>query len=273
MPELPEVETTLRGILPHIQNQIIMQVVIRNRQLRWPISPQLPQILPDKKILSAKRRGKYLLLQIVQGTLIIHLGMSGSLRVLPEGYPHNKHDHVDIIFRNQKILRFTDPRRFGALLWTEENPASHPLLKNLGIEPLTRGFTGKYLWLHAQSRHVPIKILLMDNHVVTGIGNIYANEALFVAGIHPAAAANSLSAERLQLLVKAVKQILRHAIQRGGTTLKDFTNSEGKPGYFADQLKVYGRAGLACVRCHAPLQFLRIGQRSTVYCQHCQLLD
>lgn len=270
MPELPEVETTLRGILPHIKQQVITHVVIRKHHLRWPIPSKIQQILPGKKIVDAKRRGKYLLLQTNNGTIIIHLGMSGSLRILPINSPHNKHDHVDIIFHNNKILRFTDPRRFGAFLWTEDNPYNYSLLKNLGIEPLTKNFSGKYLYLRAQSRHASIKTLLMDNKIVTGIGNIYANEALFAAEIHPLAPANSLSIACMQNLVKEIKKILRLAIKRGGTTLKDFINSDGKPGYFINQLKVYGRNGLPCVRCNTILQSTKIGQRSTVYCTNCQ---
>lgn len=271
MPELPEVETTLRGISPHIKQQTITNVIVRQYQLRWRIPSDIQQILTDETIIHVERRGKYLLLKTSNGTIIIHLGMSGNLRVLTKALPPNKHDHVDIIFHNKKILRFADPRRFGAFLWVEGgNPQSHSLLKNLGVEPLTNSFSGNYLWSQVQGKVIPIKSFIMDSKIVTGIGNIYAAEALFEAGIYPETPAKSLTIERLDTLAKTSKKILRHAIKRGGTTLKDFINSDGKPGYFASQLKVYGRAGLPCVICHTLLQSIRIGQRSTVYCKHCQ---
>ncbi len=270
MPELPEVETTLRGILPHIKNETIAKVIVRQHRLRWPIPSNLSRILSGKMITHVGRRAKYLLLSTCDGTLIIHLGMSGHLRILTQVQSPNKHDHVDILFHNQKILRFTDPRRFGAFLWAEGNPHDHALLKHLGIEPLTKEFTGRYLLQRAQTRTIPIKSLVMDNKIVTGIGNIYAAEALFAAQIHPLTPANTLSVKRLDCLAKSSKQILRRAIQRGGTTLKDFINSNGKPGYFSGQLKVYGRAGLPCVICGTILQSLQIGQRTTVYCKQCQ---
>lgn len=270
MPELPEVETTVRGIAPHIKQQIIFKVVVRQYQLRWPIPADIQQILSAKTIVDVDRRGKYILLKIDMGAIIIHLGMSGHLRILTKDLRPDKHDHVDIVFQNKKILRFTDPRRFGAFLWVEGNPDNHPLLKSLGLEPLTKKFSGKYLQSQAKNRAVPIKSLLMDNKVVTGIGNIYATEALFAAGIHPAAPAKSLSLEQLDRLAKSSKQILQHAIKRGGTTLKDFLNSNGKPGYFSNQLKVYGRDGLSCLTCSSILQLMKIGQRSTVFCKRCQ---
>ncbi len=270
MPELPEVETTMRGISPHIEQQTIAKVVVRQYRLRWPILSNMQQVLQGKTIVDVERRAKYLLLKTQGGTLILHLGMSGHLRILINDHPPNKHDHVDIVFDNKKILRYTDPRRFGAFLWSEGNPYHHALLKDLGPEPLTQKFTGQYLWMRAQGRTVPIKSLLMDNKIVTGIGNIYATEALFVAGIYPAAPAKSLSVERLDSLVKSIKKILQCAIQRGGTTVKDFINSDGKPGYFANQLKAYGRAGLSCVICHNRLLSMQIGQRRTVYCKFCQ---
>jgi len=270
MPELPEVETTMRGIMPHIQQQTVQQVKVRQYSLRWPIPANIQKILVGKTIVAVERRGKYILLKTSTGALIIHLGMSGNLRILTKDMAPNKHDHVDVVFRHQKILRFTDPRRFGAFLWMEGDAHRHALLKNLGVEPLTKGFSGKYLWSCAQGRSLPIKSLLMDSKVVTGVGNIYAAEALFAAGIYPAAPAKSLSLKQCYVLAQAIKKILRHAIKRGGTTLKDFINSEGKPGYFSTQLKVYGRDSLPCVVCASTLKFLRIGQRSTVYCPHCQ---
>lgn len=271
MPELPEVETTRRGIHPHVENQIITDIVIRQHQLRWKIPHNLSNELSGKIVNTTLRRGKYLLLTIEQGALILHLGMSGSLRILTSSIPPaKKHDHVDIKFSNQVVLRFTDPRRFGALLWVKQQPYQHPLLINLGPEPLTHEFSTNYLWNAAQSRSTPIKSLIMDNKVVVGVGNIYAAESLFLAKINPLQPAKSLSRDRIQELVKAIKFILRQAIQRGGTTLKDFVNSEGKPGYFVNQLKVYGRDGLPCVVCSQPLSALHIGQRNTVYCAYCQ---
>jgi len=270
MPELPEVETTMRGIIPHVKQQTIAKVIVRQYQLRWPIPTDIQQILLGKTIIHIERMGKYLLLKTHSGAIIIHLGMSGNLRILAEECLPNKHDHVDLVFHNNKVLRFTDPRRFGAFLWVEGDPGNHCLLKNLGIEPLTKGFSSKYLWLRAQNRVMPIKSFLMDSKIVTGIGNIYATEALFEAGIYPAVPAKSVSIERLDKLVKSIKEILRCAIKQGGTTLKDFINSDGKPGYFSNQLKAYGRDGLPCVVCHSTLQLMQIGQRSTVYCNRCQ---
>ncbi len=270
MPELPEVETTLRGILPHIKQQTIAKVVVRQHRLRWPVPSHLHQVLLGKTITDIERRAKYLLIKIPGGSILIHLGMSGHLRILMKEHPPNKHDHIDIIFLNHKILRFADPRRFGAFLWIAGDPHEHLLLKNLGIEPLMKNFSGKYLYAKAQGRTMPIKSLLMDNKIVTGIGNIYATEALFAAGIHPRAPAQSLSLEQFNSLTKSIKKILRHAIKKGGTTLKDFINSDGKPGYFSNQLKAYGRAGLPCIICDTKLQSMKIGQRSTVYCKQCQ---
>lgn len=273
MPELPEVETTLRGILPHIEKQAIAKVIVRQHSLRWPIPSNLPHILVNKKFIKCERRGKYLLLKTSDGCLIIHLGMSGHLRILTDNKLPNKHDHVDIVFQSKTILRYNDPRRFGAILWVEGDPQHHPLLKHLGPEPLTKDFSGSYLWKRAQGRSVPIKSLLMENKIVTGIGNIYATEALFEAGIHPMAPAKSLSIACLEKLVKHSKHILRRAIKRGGTTLKDFINSNGKPGYFSSQLKVYGRSGMPCVTCETVLELMQIGQRSTVFCSVCQAFN
>jgi formamidopyrimidine-DNA glycosylase len=270
MPELPEVETTLRVICPHIKLQPIVKVIVRQPRLRWPVLANIPQILTGKMITDVERRAKYLLLRTDAGTIIIHLGMSGHLRILTKEEPPKKHDHIDVVFHPHTILRFNDPRRFGAFLWVTGNPDDHALLKNLGVEPLTKNFSGKYLLSQAQGRKVPIKSFLMDNKIVTGIGNIYAAEALFAAGIYPKASAQSLSLEQWDRLAKSIKRILQQAIKRGGTTLKDFVNSDGKPGYFSNQLQVYGRAGLPCIICHTPLQPIQIGQRSTVYCKRCQ---
>ena len=271
MPELPEVETTRLGIQPFIENQTITQIVIRQHQLRWPIPYSLPQQLQGKIIKKVTRRGKYLLFEIEQGALILHLGMSGSLRVLKQKILPQKHDHVDFEFTNRAVLRFTDPRRFGAILWTEKESLHHPLLAKLGAEPLTADFSAKYLWLAAQGRKKSIKSFIMDNHVVVGVGNIYAAEALFLAAIHPCKPAGLVSEIEMTKLVDAIKNILQQAIQQGGTTLKDFLNSEGKPGYFSQQLQVYGRNGLPCTACNSILQSMRIGQRTTVFCSYCQV--
>lgn len=270
MPELPEVETTLRGIIPHILHQRIKKVIIRQHQLRWKIPSNIQKLLVKKTITEAERRGKYILLKIIEGNLIIHLGMSGHLKILTHNQPAQKHDHIDILFSNKKILRFTDPRRFGAFLWAEGDAYQHFLLKTLGVEPLSKEFSAVYLFAQAQNKKASIKSLIMDSKIVTGIGNIYAAEALFAAGIHPKTSAQLLSIKRLQLLVKAIKTILNRAIKKGGTTLKDFSDSNGKPGYFSQQLKVYGRDGLSCLKCHSTLQSIKIGQRSTVYCKRCQ---
>ncbi len=270
MPELPEVETTLRGISAHIKQQTIAKAIIRQYQLRWPIPANIQQLLANKSIAKLERRGKYILLRTNSGTIIIHLGMSGNLRILTKPTPPKRHEHLDLIFHNNKILRFTDPRRFGAFLWVEGDPYEHPLLRNLGVEPLTKEFSGQYLLSQAKGRTIAIKTLLMNNAIVTGVGNIYAAEALFASCIYPAVPAKSLSIERLDKLVKCIKLILRQAIKRGGTTLKDFVNSEGKPGYFSSQLKVYGRNGSPCMVCGKTLERMLLGQRSTVYCGSCQ---
>lgn len=271
MPELPEVETTRLGIQPYIENQTITQIVIRQYQLRWPIPCSLPQQLQGKTVKKVTRRGKYLLFEIEQGALILHLGMSGSLRVLKQKILPQKHDHVDIEFTHHAVLRFTDPRRFGAILWTDKESLQHPLLAKLGAEPLTPDFSAKYLWHAAQGRKKSIKSLIMDNHVVVGVGNIYAAEALFLAGIHPSKPAGLVSEIEMTKLVDAIKNILHQAIQQGGTTLKDFLNSQGKPGYFSQQLQVYGRNGLPCPACNRILQSIRLGQRTTVFCSYCQV--
>ena len=270
MPELPEVEITLRGILPSIQNQIIQTFLIRRPNLRWPIPSKDIQRLVGFAITHVMRRGKYLLLSTTRGHILIHLGMSGRLRILGKWVAPDKHDHVDLVFNNGTLLRFTDPRRFGAFLYTEDDPKQHPLLKNLGVEPLSRQFSPLYLKQQLANKQLPIKSAIMDQRIVVGVGNIYATEALFKAGISPLRPAKTLLLNDLKQLVSAIKVILRCAIAHGGSSLKDFLNSEGKPGYFTQQLNVYGRAGLPCVECQSTLQQLRIGQRSSVYCQQCQ---
>ncbi len=270
MPELPEVETTLRGITPHIHQQTVAQIIIRQPRLRWPVPLSLTQELPGQKMLASSRRGKYLLLHYTQGTLIVHLGMSGSLRILTETTAAKTHDHVDIIFTNKVCLRYTDPRRFGCVLWTNEALAQHPLLEKLGPEPLTAEFNGDYLYQQAQARKTPIKTFIMDGQIVVGVGNIYANEALFLAGIHPKRQAGKINLASYKKLVHAIKKILAQAIKQGGTTLRNFSQSDGKPGYFKQKLKVYGRGKLPCVKCSTPLREIRQGQRTTVYCPSCQ---
>lgn len=269
MPELPEVETTRRGIYPHIEGQTIRTLVVREPRLRWPVPAKLPDLVAGARILSVARRGKYLLLGMAQGSILIHLGMSGSLRILAADTPPAKHDHVDLVLENGRLLRLTDPRRFGAVLW---QPAGeeHPLLASLGPEPLSEAFNGDYLHQHTKGRRSAIKSVLMNSHVVVGVGNIYANEALFMAGIDPRRAAGRISRQRLDGLVEAVKTVLKAAIEQGGTTLRDFVGGDGKPGYFAQQLHVYGRAGQPCPQCHRVLKEVRLNQRSTVFCPHCQ---
>ena len=270
MPELPEVETTRRGIECHITKATIKKVIIRQRQLRWPIPANLNQKLKGQKLQSIKRRGKYLLLYSPNGCLIIHLGMSGSLRIVPTSTPPKKHEHVDIIFNDNYLLRFKDPRRFGAFLWTNRDPLQHKLLKDLGVEPLEKEFSGEYLFNKCRNRKLAIKQLVMDSHIVVGVGNIYANEALFLAGIRPTIAAKRISQARTEKLVKAIKQVLRNAIKSGGTTLRDFTNGNGQPGYFRQKLNVYGKTDQPCPICNTPIKLIRQGQRASYYCPYCQ---
>ena len=269
MPELPEVEVSKQGISPWLLGHTVTRVVFRTPSLRWPIPAEIQQLVgcPIERV---ERRAKYLLLFSTLGTAILHLGMSGRLRILPIGAAVEKHDHVDIELDNGKMLRLNDPRRFGALLWTRDAPETHPLLAALGPEPLTAAFHGEYLYQRCRRKHSAIKPWLMDNHLVVGVGNIYANESLFAAGIDPRRGASTLSLEECERLVVEVKTVLERAIRQGGTTLKDFTRADGRPGYFVQELQVYGRAGQACVRCGHPLEELRQGQRTTVYCRLCQ---
>lgn len=270
MPELPEVETTRCGIEPHVITQKIVKTIIRNYGLRWPIDKNLAAILSQQIVESVTRRGKYLLLNCSKGTLILHLGMSGRVRLLAPTVKPAAHDHVDIILENNQCLRFTDPRRFGCLLWTADDPNEHFLLKHLGPEPLTDEFSAEYLYEMSRRKSLSIKTFIMDSKVVVGVGNIYANEALFAAGIHPEVSAKLIVNDRYKELVKQIKKVLIAAIKRGGTTLRDFTASDGKPGYFSQELQVYGRGGLPCVKCKVLLTEIRLGQRSTVFCGECQ---
>ncbi len=270
MPELPEVETTRRGIAPYIEGNTVAAVSIRQPQLRWPVPEALPALIGRRRVLSVERRGKYLMLAFSNGHLLLHLGMSGSLRIVDRTVPPGKHDHLDIIFNGGRALRLTDPRRFGACLWTAADPSDHKLIRHLGPEPLSDAFTADYLFGKTRNRKQAIKTLIMDSKVVVGVGNIYANEALFMAGIRPTRAAGSISKAACERLINHIKAVLDRAIAQGGTTLKDFVGGDGKPGYFKQELQVYGRAGAPCPACGKPLKEVRLGQRATVYCAVCQ---
>ncbi len=270
MPELPEVETTCRGLSPHLTGQRISQVVIRNASLRWPIPTAIEHSLPGQSIHRISRRGKYLLLQCDTGHLILHLGMSGSLRVLPSSTPPEKHDHFDLILNNHTLMRLRDPRRFGAVLWTNSDVFSHPLLSTLGVEPLTDEFNAAMLYNQTRNRSASIKQVIMDSHLVVGVGNIYANESLFRAGISPKTPAYRISLKRYTKFVDEIKATLALAITAGGSSLRDFVGAEGKPGYFQQQYFVYGRTNEPCRNCGHPIKTIRQGQRSTFYCAKCQ---
>ena len=269
MPELPEVETSRRGIAPWLEQQRVVAVTVRERRLRWPVPVTIDRELPGKFIHSVRRRAKYLLFDTDGGTLMLHLGMSGSLRIADPEEPPGAHDHVDIVAGSGKALRFRDPRRFGSLLWTQD-PGNHPLLRNLGPEPLDDGFDGAWLHRAARGRRVAIKSFIMNASVVAGVGNIYANEALFDAAIHPKRRADRISLPRMERLAAAIREVLGRAIEAGGTTLRDFHNGDGEPGYFSQELQVYGREDGSCPRCRHPLTVAVVGQRSTYYCHRCQ---
>ncbi|MDH5551980.1 MAG: bifunctional DNA-formamidopyrimidine glycosylase/DNA-(apurinic or apyrimidinic site) lyase [Nitrosomonas sp.] len=273
MPELPEVETTRRGIAPYITGHHIAGVVVRNPRLRWPIPAHLEETLPGLKVYRVTRRAKYLLIDCGEGTLIVHLGMSGSLRLLTAKQSvtqPEKHDHFDLLLDDGAIMRLKDPRRFGAVLWQAGDVMSHPLLMNLGPEPLTTEFNEKLLYDKTRGHRVSIKSLLMNSQVVVGVGNIYANEALFRAAINPKIAAGRIGLNRYKRLVLAVKEILARAIEAGGSSLRDFVNSDGKPGYFQQQYWVYGRAGESCRQCGGVIKQIKQAQRSSFYCPKCQ---
>jgi formamidopyrimidine-DNA glycosylase len=274
LPELPEVETTRRGIAPYLIGRRVLAVTLRRPDLRWPIPPQVSELLPGQRIDAVERRAKYLLLHTAAGSALLHLGMSGVLRVLPPDTPAGRHDHVDIAMEGStkqpaRILRFTDPRRFGCLLWQAPGEL-HDLLAGLGPEPLTDAFDGELLWRLSRRRSAAVKLFLMDNAVVVGVGNIYASEALFAAGIDPRRAAGAVSRIRHGRLAAEVKRILGRAIERGGTTLRDFLSPDGAPGYFFRELNVYGRAGEPCRVCGTLIRQALLGQRSTFWCPHCQ---
>ncbi len=269
MPELPEVETTRRGIAPHVIDRHIVRVVLRRPDLRWPIPAAISAELPGQRIVAVQRRAKYLLLEAQTGSALLHLGMSGVLRVLPADLAAASHDHVDLILDSGAMLRFTDPRRFGCLLWQPVGH-THELLAGLGPEPLSETFDGDHLWRLSRGRKAPVKTFIMDQSVVVGVGNIYAAEALFRAGIHPLRAAGKVSRERYAQLAEAIKAILAHAIRRGGTTLRDFLDPDGAPGYFEQELFVYGRDGEPCRQCGTVIRALRLGNRASCYCPRCQ---
>lgn len=269
MPELPEVETTRRGIAPHVVGKTIERLIVREPRLRWPVDPGLPAMVAERRIDSISRRGKYLLFNIGTGSLIVHLGMSGNLRIVDAEQPAGTHDHVDWRLDDGTCLRFSDPRRFGSLLFASA-PLEHRLLRALGPEPLGDGFSGDYLYDCCRGRRTAIKQLIMNARIVVGVGNIYANEALFRARIHPFRAAGRVSRERTEHLVAAIRAVLCDAIEQGGTTLRDFVGGDGRPGYFSQSLCVYDRAGLACAECGRAVRRRVQGQRATYYCVDCQ---
>lgn len=274
MPELPEVETTKNGIAPYLEHETIAQLTVRRRDLRWPIQNGLERTLKGVRVNRITRRGKYILIHTSKGTLLSHLGMSGSLRVLPKGthdqHELKKHDHFDILTESGHIIRYHDPRRFGFLLWTKEDPNLHPRIAVLGPEPLSDDFTAEYLHKASRKRTATVKSFIMDSHIVVGVGNIYASESLFGAGIRPTVQAGKVSLARYEKLVACIQAVLARSIKQGGTTLKDFVNSKGEPGYFAQQLNVYGREGEACRTCSSIIKQKTIGQRASFYCPKCQ---
>jgi formamidopyrimidine-DNA glycosylase len=270
MPELPEVETTRRGIEPWVIGRRVAGVTVREPRLRRPVSPQLAAALTGQRIRSVGRRAKYLLLGTPAGTAILHLGMSGSLRICRPAPPPGAHDHIDLEFEDGRVLRFTDPRRFGLMVWTRADPLRHPLLARLGPEPLGDDFDGGHLYLLSRRRRAAVKSFIMDGRIVVGVGNIYASESLHRAGIHPLRAAGRISAARYDRLAGCIREVLGEAIEAGGTTLRDFTGGDGRPGYFAHHLSVYGHAGEPCPACGRPIRQRVIGQRASYFCVGCQ---
>ncbi len=268
MPELPEIETSRRGIEPHLVGYCIVKAVVRQPKLRWPVSAQILS-LKDRQVLSVQRRAKYLLIELDGGWIIGHLGMSGSVRVLPEPIAPGKHDHVDFVLSNGKVLRYTDPRRFGAWLWADDL-SDCGVLKHLGPEPLSDEFDGEYLFKKSRAKKTQVKPWLMDNKLVVGVGNIYASESLFESRILPTRPAGSLTEAECGILVAEIKRVLSRSIEQGGTTLKDFLQADGKPGYFAQELQVYGRVGEPCRVCGTAIESEKLGQRSSFFCRRCQ---
>lgn len=270
MPELPEVETTRRGIEPHLVGQRVRKIVVRDRRLRWPIPESFEPSIVGKTIEGVGRRAKYLVVDVGDGHFLIHLGMSGSLRVLMDELEPDAHDHVDVILDNGTTLRYNDPRRFGSMHWVDGDPAEHWLLAELGPEPLSDEFNAQWLRELAGRRKGPVKNFIMQQSVVVGVGNIYASEALYIAGIHPTRPAGRVSLQRYETLVEAIKMTLAAAIEVGGTTLRDFVDANGAPGYFSQKLKVYGREGEPCDQCGSSIRKRVIGQRSSFFCGRCQ---
>jgi formamidopyrimidine-DNA glycosylase len=270
VPELPEVETTCRGLAPHLSGRRIQAVRIRDGRLRWPVASQVATQPCGQSILSVTRRAKYLLINLDNGTIIIHLGMSGSLRLISGNEAPRTHDHVEIELDNGLVLRLHDPRRFGSVHFTDADPLRHRLLATLGVEPLSEAFTAKRLKQHATGRRIAVKNFIMDSKIVVGVGNIYASESLFIAGIHPTRPAQRIALQRYEGLVAAIREVLNKAIAQGGTTLRDFVNGAGEPGYFAQSLRVYGRAGLPCMICGHLITSRVVAQRNTFFCAHCQ---
>lgn len=269
MPELPEVETTRRGLAAYCIGHRVERLAVREHRLRWPVRRDLPKLLAGQLCTDLQRRAKYLLFRFVSGTLLVHLGMSGSLRVLPAPETPGKHDHIDLLFSGGLCLRYNDPRRFGSFQWFDTGEAL-PLLDALGPEPLSERFDGARLYRCARGRRVAVKPFIMDGAIVVGVGNIYATEALFLAGIRPDRAAGRIGQLRYERLAERIKQVLTHAIDQGGTTLRNFVGGDGKPGYFAQELYAYGRSGEPCKRCGSPLKDKVIAQRASVYCVACQ---
>lgn len=269
MPELPEVETTLRGIRPALEGRVLEAVEVRNPALRWPVTASV-QLARGRQVTGLGRRGKYLLIELGNGGLLCHLGMSGSLRVVTGSEAPRRHDHFDLVLDSGNRIRFHDPRRFGALLWWDAPVVDHPLLRLLGPEPLGESFSGDHLWRRSRGLRVAVKNFIMNGQVVVGVGNIYASEALFLAGVHPARPAGRIARHRYDGLAAAIRAVLQRAVERGGTTLRDFLDPSGAPGYFAQELLVYDREGEACFRCGTPIRRRVIGQRSSYYCRHCQ---
>lgn len=270
MPELPEVETTRRGLLPHVVGRRIQDVVVRNPNLRWPVPRDLRERLRGERVLAIRRRGKYLLFDVANGHLLVHLGMSGRLSLVSPDQPPRAHDHVDLQLEGRKAVRLTDPRRFGAMLWVRGPAEKHVLLRGLGIEPLEPGLDGAALHRLARGRRIAVKQFLMNGRLITGVGNIYASEALFRAGVHPLRSVARISSTRWERLAGAVRDTLESALAAGGTTLRDYASLEGRPGEFGTQCAVYGREGEPCTRCGTAIRALRQGQRSTFYCPGCQ---
>ncbi len=269
MPELPEVETVCRGLAPHLENQLLLGAKVRQANLRWPVPAELDMLVRDQRIHHLTRRGKYLLAQLDKGWLIMHLGMSGSLRLTQADIAPEKHDHCDLLLEGDRVLRYRDPRRFGALLWCEQ-PEAHPLIAHLGVEPLTVAFNAAVLHDLCKGKKTAIKALLMDSHLIVGVGNIYANESLYHAGIDPRLGAGKLSRTRCALLVDAIRTTLAQAIAAGGSSLRDFVDGHGNPGYFQQGYFVYGRTGEPCLACGAPIRQIRQSTRSSFYCPNCQ---